>query len=78
MSLRKKERLSTLFSQGEVICKEKGAPFEASVFQLPAPFVQRTEPKDIYHSFSAAGIVQRTVFRSSANFLIQKGKHWPN
>ncbi|MED0771982.1 type I polyketide synthase [Bacillus siamensis] len=63
-----------LFSQGEVICKEKGAPFEAPVFQLPAPFTQRTEPKDIYHSFSEAGIVQKDSFQVIREFSYTERK----
>ncbi|QPV76170.1 type I polyketide synthase [Bacillus velezensis] len=64
----------TLFSQGEVICKEKGASFEAPVFQLPAPFAQRTEPKDIYHSFSEAGIVQKDSFQVIREFSYTERK----
>ncbi|WP_063094831.1 SDR family NAD(P)-dependent oxidoreductase [Bacillus amyloliquefaciens] len=63
-----------LFSQGEVICKEKGASFEAPVFQLPAPFAQRTEPKDIYHSFSEAGIVQKDSFQVIREFSYTERK----
>ena len=72
--IKEKGAAGTLFSQGEVICKEKGAPFEASVFQLPAPFVQRTEPKDIYHSFSAAGIVQKDSFQVIREFSYTERK----
>ncbi|MFP3633770.1 SDR family NAD(P)-dependent oxidoreductase [Bacillus sp. SIMBA_033] len=64
----------TLFSQGEVICKEKGASFEAPAFQLPAPFAQRTEPKDIYHSFSEAGIVQKDSFQVIREFSYTERK----
>ena len=64
----------TLFSQGEVICKENGASFEAPVFQLPAPFTQRTEPKDIYHSFSEAGIVQKDSFQVIREFSYTERK----
>ncbi|MGX4256847.1 SDR family NAD(P)-dependent oxidoreductase [Bacillus sp. YH3-2-B2] len=64
----------TLFSQGEVICKENGASFEAPVFQLPAPFAQRTEPKDIYHSFSEAGIVQKDSFQVIREFSYTERK----
>ncbi|WP_221663808.1 type I polyketide synthase [Bacillus velezensis] len=63
-----------LFSQGEVICKEKGVSFEAPVFQLPAPFAQRTEPKDIYHSFSEAGIVQKDSFQVIREFSYTERK----
>ncbi|MDK4254700.1 Polyketide synthase PksN [Bacillus velezensis] len=63
-----------LFSQGEVICKEKGASFEASAFQLPAPFAQRTEPEDIYHSFSEAGIVQKDSFQVIREFSYTERK----
>ncbi|APH36336.1 SDR family NAD(P)-dependent oxidoreductase [Bacillus velezensis] len=64
----------TLFSQGEVICKEKGASFEAPAFQLPAPFAQRTEPEDIYHSFSEAGIVQKDSFQVIREFSYTERK----
>ncbi|AJH24551.1 polyketide synthase [Bacillus velezensis] len=64
----------TLFSQGEVICKENGSSFEAPVFQLPAPFAQRTEPKDIYHSFSEAGIVQKDSFQVIREFSYTERK----
>ncbi|MDH5840264.1 type I polyketide synthase [Bacillus velezensis] len=63
-----------LFSQGEVICKEKGASFEAPAFQLPAPFAQRTEPEDIYHSFSEAGIVQKDSFQVIREFSYTERK----
>ncbi|WP_342496859.1 type I polyketide synthase [Bacillus sp. FSL R5-0593] len=64
----------TLFSQGEVICKEKGTSLEAPAFQLPAPFAQRTEPEDIYHSFSEAGIVQKDSFQVIREFSYTERK----
>ncbi|AOO62161.1 type I polyketide synthase [Bacillus velezensis] len=72
--IKEKGAAGTLFSQGEVICKEKGAPFEAQVFQFPALFSQRTEPKDIYHSFSEAGIVQKDSFQVIREFSYTERK----